>query len=61
MNLKKNYTRVIVTHNMRQAARISDYTRFFLNGELIEFGQTRQIFHNPREKSTDDYIAGRFG
>ncbi len=46
---------------MQQAARISDYTGFFLMGELIEFGQTRQIFQNPREKSTEDYITGRFG
>jgi len=61
MNLKKDYTIVIVTHNMQQAARISDYTGFFLMGELIEFGQTRQIFQNPREKSTEDYITGRFG
>jgi phosphate transport system ATP-binding protein len=61
MNLKKDYTIVIVTHNMQQAARISDYTGFFLMGDLIEFGQTRQIFHNPREKSTEDYITGRFG
>ena len=61
MNLKKDYTIVIVTHNMQQAARISDYTGFFLNGELIEFGQTRQIFHSPKEKSTEDYITGRFG
>jgi phosphate transport system ATP-binding protein len=61
MNLKKDYTIVIVTHNMQQAARISDYTGFFLMGELIEFGKTRQIFHSPREKSTEDYITGRFG
>jgi len=61
MNLKKDYTIVIVTHNMQQAARISDYTGFFLMGELIEFGQTRQIFHSPLEKSTEDYITGRFG
>ncbi|AGF97419.1 phosphate ABC transporter ATP-binding protein [Methanosarcina mazei Tuc01] len=61
MNLKKDYTIVIVTHNMQQAARISDYTGFFLMGELVEFGQTRQIFHSPREKSTEDYITGRFG
>ncbi|AKB13001.1 MAG TPA: phosphate ABC transporter ATP-binding protein PstB [Methanosarcina thermophila] len=60
-NLKKDYTIVIVTHNMQQAARISDYTGFFLSGELIEFDQTRQIFHNPQEKSTEDYITGRFG
>jgi phosphate transport system ATP-binding protein len=61
MNLKKDYTIVIVTHSMQQAARISDYTGFFLMGELVEFGATRQIFHNPREKSTEDYITGRFG
>lgn len=61
MNLKTDYTIVIVTHNMQQAARISDHTGFFLMGELIEFGETRQIFHNPREKSTEDYITGRFG
>lgn len=60
-NLKKDYTIVIVTHNMQQAARISDYTGFFFSGELIEFDQTRQIFHNPKEKSTEDYITGRFG
>ncbi|KKG07620.1 phosphate ABC transporter ATP-binding protein [Methanosarcina sp. 1.H.T.1A.1] len=61
INLKKDYTIVIVTHNMQQAARISDYTGFFLMGELIEFGQTRQIFQNPMEQSTEDYITGRFG
>lgn len=61
MNLKKDYTIVIVTHNMQQAARISDYTAFFLMGELIEFGETRKIFENPAEKSTEDYITGRFG
>lgn len=61
MNLKNDYTIVIVTHNMQQAARISDYTGFFLMGKLIEFGQTRQIFQNPREKSTEGYITGRFG
>lgn len=61
MNLKKDYTIVIVTHNMQQAARISDYTGFFLMGELVEFGQTRQIFHNPKKRSTEDYITGRFG
>ena len=59
--LKKNYTVVIVTHNMQQAARISDKTAFFLVGELIEFGDTTQIFTNPREKKTEDYITGRFG
>jgi phosphate transport system ATP-binding protein len=61
MDLKKNYTIVIVTHNMQQAARVSDYTGFFLMGELVEFDQTRKIFHNPREKLTEDYITGRFG
>ncbi len=61
MNLKKDYTIVIVTHNMQQAARISDYTGFFLMGELIEFGQTRQIFQNPKKQNTEDYITGRFG
>ena len=61
MNLKKDYTIVIVTHNMQQAARISDYTGFFLMGKLVEFGRTKQIFENPREKSTEDYITGRFG
>jgi len=61
LNLKKNYTIVIVTHNMQQAARVSDETGFFLLGELIEFGDTRQIFTNPRDKRTEDYITGRFG
>lgn len=61
VNLKNDYTIVIVTHNMQQAARISDYTGFFLMGKLIEFGETRQIFQNPKEKSTEDYITGRFG
>jgi phosphate transport system ATP-binding protein len=60
MSLKKDYTIIIVTHNMQQAARISDYTGFFLNGVMIEFNKTRQIFHNPQEKSTEDYITGRF-
>lgn len=59
--LKEKYTIVIVTHNMQQAARVSDYTTFFLYGELIEFGETKQIFKKPREKSTEDYIVGRFG
>ena len=59
--LKKNYTIVIVTHNMQQAARVSNYTGYFLLGELMEFGNTKQIFENPREKSTEDYITGRFG
>ena len=59
--LKKNYTVVIVTHNMQQASRISDRTAFFLLGELIEYGETSQIFTNPTEKKTEEYITGRFG
>ncbi len=59
--LKKDYTIVIVTHNMQQAARVSDYTAFFLQGELVEFGPTDLIFTNPRDKRTEDYITGRFG
>ena len=59
--LKKDYTVAIVTHNMQQATRISDKTAFFLVGELIEFGDTKQIFTNPHEKKTEDYITGRFG
>jgi phosphate transport system ATP-binding protein len=59
--LKKNYTIIIVTHNMQQAARISDETGFMLLGELIEFGKTEDIFTKPKEKSTEDYITGRFG
>ena len=59
--LKKQYTIVIVTHNMQQAARVSDYTGYFLLGEMMEFGKTKQIFENPKEKSTEDYITGRFG
>ena len=61
LDLKKNYTIVIVTHNMQQAARVSDETAFFLLGDLIEFGNTKQIFTNPRDKRTEDYITGRFG
>ena len=61
IELKEKYTIVIVTHNMQQAARVSDYTAFFLYGELIEFGETNQVFKKPREKSTEDYIVGRFG
>lgn len=61
LELKKEYTLVIVTHNMQQAARVSDYTAFFLYGEMVEFGETGQIFKKPREKSTEDYIIGRFG
>lgn len=59
--LKENYTIVIVTHNMQQAARVSDYTGFFLNGELIEYDATNTIFTAPRDKRTEDYITGRFG
>jgi phosphate transport system ATP-binding protein len=59
--LKKQYTIVIVTHNMQQAARISDYTGFFLNGQLVEFSPTDELFVNPRDKRTEDYITGRFG
>lgn len=59
--LKKDYTIVIVTHNMQQAARVSDSTAFFWLGKLIEFGSTDQMFTNPREKLTEDYMTGRFG
>jgi phosphate transport system ATP-binding protein len=59
--LKKDYTIIIVTHNMQQAARVSDHTAFFLQGELIEYGPTVRIFANPRDKRTEDYITGRFG
>ena len=61
MELKERYTIVIVTHNMQQAARISDRTAFFLLGELVEYGDTEQIFAQPRDKRTEDYITGRFG
>jgi phosphate transport system ATP-binding protein len=60
-DLKKHYTIVIVTHNMQQAARVSDYTAFFWLGKLVEFGRTEQIFTTPKEKLTEDYITGRFG
>ena len=59
--LKQDYTIVIVTHNMQQAARISDKTAFFLLGEIIEFGPTTRLFENPEDKRTEDYITGRFG
>ena len=59
--LKKKYTIVIVTHNMQQAARISDFTAFFYEGRIVEFGPTRQIFTNPTNKQTEQYITGRFG
>jgi len=61
LELKKDYTVIIVTHNMQQATRISDKTAFFLLGEVIEFGDTEQIFTMPREKRCEDYITGRFG
>jgi phosphate transport system ATP-binding protein len=64
--LKKNYTIIIVTHNMQQAARVSDQTAFFLvdearSGYLVEYGKTDEIFFNPKNKETEDYISGRFG
>ena len=59
--LKERYTIIIVTHNMQQAARISDYTAFFLHGEAVEFGPTSDIFSMPKDKRTEDYITGRFG
>lgn len=59
--LKKDYTIVIVTHNMQQAARVSDWTGFFLMGEMIEYGGTKGLFTNPKDKRTEDYITGRFG
>lgn len=61
MELKKEYTIVMVTHNMQQAARISDKTAFFLLGEIVEFGETEQLFSMPKDKRTEDYITGRFG
>ena len=61
MELKKDYTIVMVTHNMQQAVRISDYTAFFLLGEMVEFGATDNIFDRPQDKRTEDYITGRFG
>ncbi|OPJ59104.1 phosphate ABC transporter ATP-binding protein PstB [Clostridium oryzae] len=60
-SLKKDYTVIIVTHNMQQAGRISDYTAFFLSGEVVEFGKTEDIFYRPKDKRTEDYITGRFG
>ena len=61
MELKNKYTIVMVTHNMQQAVRVSDYTAFFLLGELVEFGKTDDIFSQPQDKRTEDYITGRFG
>jgi phosphate transport system ATP-binding protein len=61
LEMKSSYTIVIVTHNMQQAARISDRTAFFLLGEVIEYNDTENVFSNPKEKRTEDYITGRFG
>ncbi|MGE5352759.1 MAG: phosphate ABC transporter ATP-binding protein PstB [Acidobacteriota bacterium] len=61
VELKHKYTIIIVTHNMQQASRVSDYTAFFYMGELIEYGQTRKMFTNPSQKKTEEYITGRFG
>ena len=58
---KDKYTIIIVTHNMQQAGRISDETAFFLNGIMVEMGQTQNIFFNPKDKRTENYISGRFG
>ncbi len=60
-DLKEKYTIIIVTHNMQQAARISDMTAFFLNGEIVEYDSTEKLFSNPKDKRTEDYITGRFG
>lgn len=61
MSLSKEFTLIVVTHNMHQAARISDFTAFFMLGNLVEFGSTEQVFQRPSEKSTEDYVSGRFG
>ena len=61
LQLKEKYTIIIVTHNMQQAVRISDNTAFFLLGELVEFGKTEELFSQPKDKRTEDYITGRFG
>ena len=61
MELKEKYTVIMVTHNMQQAVRVSDKTAFFLLGELVEFGDTDQIFSVPKDKRTEEYITGRFG
>ena len=61
LELKKNYTLIIITHNIQQASRMAEYTSFFILGELIEHGETSQIFTNPKQKKTEDYITGRFG
>ena len=59
--LKKDYTIIIVTHNMQQATRVSDYTAFFMLGEIVEYDTTEELFKNPKKKKTEDYITGRFG
>jgi phosphate transport system ATP-binding protein len=59
--LKEEFTIILVTHNMQQAARVSDYTAYMYLGDLIEFGDTRTVFTNPKRKETEDYITGRFG
>ena len=61
LELKKKYTIAIVTHNMQQASRIADYTAFFLVGEMVEYGETKDVFSMPKDKRTEDYITGRFG
>ena len=61
LQLKEKYTVVMVTHNMQQAARVSDNCAFFLLGELVEFDRTERLFSDPRDKRTEDYITGRFG
>ena len=61
VELKKDYTIIMVTHNMQQASRVSDYTSFFLMGEVVEFNETDKIFNTPQDKRTEDYITGRFG
>ena len=61
MELKNEYTIIMVTHNMQQAARISDKTAFFLLGEVVEYDETEKLFSTPQDKRTEDYITGRFG
>jgi phosphate transport system ATP-binding protein len=60
-DLKQKYTVIIVTHNMQQAVRISDKTAFFLLGEIVEYSETLELFDNPKNKKTEDYVTGRFG
>jgi phosphate transport system ATP-binding protein len=61
LSLKKDYTIIIVTHNMQQATRVSDRTAFFLLGEVVEYAETEQLFSKPQDQRTEDYISGRFG